>query len=105
MKKNKKLKKSEWLLLIPVEHIIGREYYCTWQTNTYSKFILKDIIGDTAIMFTKDHSREFRTNLKDLRDTHKNMKNEQFRREAENRATKRISKIMKNISHTSEYEK
>lgn len=92
-KKRKTLKKSEWILLVPIEHIIGREYYCIWQKNTYTKFILKEITGDTVIMYTKDNSRTFKTNLVDLRDTHKNMKNEQFREEMKKRAVKRLQKI------------
>lgn len=86
-------KKIEWIEWIPVEHIIGREYYCTWQRLKYAKFVLKEIIGDIAVMYTRDYSKTFNTKLSDLRDTNENMMNDVFREAAKEKAAKRLRSI------------
>lgn len=46
--------------------VIGCNYHTKWQSNKAMRFVLKEIIGDEAILYTRGTNKTFKTNINDL---------------------------------------
>ena len=46
--------------------IIGCNYHTTWQSNKAIRFVLGEIKGDKALLYTRNTKKKFWTNVSDL---------------------------------------
>lgn len=49
-----------------VRLVVGCNYHTTWQSDKSMRFVLKEVIGDKAVLTTRTTKKEFKTNVCDL---------------------------------------